>query len=182
MEELWRDIPFCKGRYQVSNFGNVRSLTSHGKGNLMSLIKDKGGYLRVGLYLDSHQRKPKSFTVHRLVAFTFIENKDGKPQINHIDGNKCNNNVSNLEWSTARENTDHAIKSGLRKPNNNLGRRGHLWWCSKRIAQFTKDGEFIREWECAEDVQRELGYDASSIRKCASGKRKSCKGYIWENI
>ena len=96
MSEMWRDIPGYEGLYQVSNYGNVRSMNYNKKlGNIRELkqkLRDNG-YLEVHLSKDS---KRKYFLVHRLVAEAFLENPDNKPQVNHIDGDKSNNHVSNL--------------------------------------------------------------------------------------
>ena len=82
---------------------------------------DQQGYQRVGLYVGNY--KTKTIKVHRLVAETFIENMKNKKDVNHIDGNKSNNNVSNLEWCTRSENIKHAFKTGLKKISNNQKRR-----------------------------------------------------------
>ena len=103
--------------------GNVKSFEKVyyiGKGHKVRRVNpetnltpssDKDGYLRVGL---SKHMKVRYFKVHRLVAETFIPNSENKPEVNHIDGNKKNNCVSNLEWVTSKENYEHAIKIGLR--------------------------------------------------------------------
>jgi hypothetical protein len=124
-EEIWKDINGYEGFFMISNQGRVKSLdrviehTNHGlcliKGKLRKLpISDKG-YHKVGLNKDG---KTKKFAVHRLVAQAFIPNPESKPQVNHIDGVKTNNNVSNLEWVTNYENAYHAIDMGL---HNNKG-------------------------------------------------------------
>lgn len=126
-EEIWKDIEGYEGFFMVSNQGRVKSLDrviehpNHGlcliKGKLRRLpISDKG-YHKVGLNKDG---KTKKFAVHRLVAQAFIPNPESKPQVNHIDGVKTNNNVSNLEWVTNYENAYHAIDIGL---HNNKGAR-----------------------------------------------------------
>lgn len=124
LEEEWRDVVGYEGFYQVSNLGRVRSLdryvrhSSGGKmlrrSKVLKLTPDVDGYSTVGLYLGG---KSSTFKVHRLVAEVFIPNFDNLPEVNHKDGVKSNNNLGNLEWSTHKENMQHAFKTGLAKPN-----------------------------------------------------------------
>lgn len=120
IEEKWKDIEGYEGLYQVSNLGNIKSLerkvlckngefkTIHEKNR--KPFKDKDEYL--GLTL-SKNGKLQTIKVHREVAKAFIPNNNNKEQVNHIDGNKNNNIISNLEWCTNQENRNHAIKNGL---------------------------------------------------------------------
>jgi hypothetical protein len=111
--EKWIDIDGYNGLYQISNFGRVKSL----KGLTERILKqniNKYGYKVVYLSKDS---KKKTISIHRLVAHGFIEREKNKLHVNHIDGNKTNNHVSNLEWVTPKENTLHALEHGLLKPN-----------------------------------------------------------------
>ena len=105
MEE-WKDIPEYEGLYQASNYGRIRRLRIL-KG---SVIFD--GYVIVGL---SRESTAKSLKIHRLVAKSFILNPNNKPCINHIDGNKMNNNINNLEWCTYSENMKHSFAMGFHK-------------------------------------------------------------------
>jgi len=108
MEE-WRKIEGYEGLYQVSNLGRVKSLM-YGKEKIL-----KGGINPYGYHFVILNKYPikKNMKVHRLVAKAFIPNSDNKPEVNHIDGNKLNNNIHNLEWNTRKENNSHALDTGL---------------------------------------------------------------------
>ena len=119
-EEIWKPIKDYEGLYEVSSIGRVRSLgreiiDSKGrkqcfKERILKLQYDRYGYLYVPLRNRDNRKK---FKVHRLVAEAFIPNPDNLPQINHIDGNKDNNKVENLEWCTNKYNVLHAHETGL---------------------------------------------------------------------
>lgn len=117
LKEIWHDVIGYEGLYKVSNLGNVKMLQ-----RLLPdkrILKEKflkqqiqrNGYLLVGLRKEGKQ---KFISVHRIVASAFIPNIENKKQVNHIDGNKLNNKVNNLEWVTASENIKHAYKTGLK--------------------------------------------------------------------
>lgn len=119
--ESWKDIPDYNGLYQVSNFGRAKRLSriTSRKGfparlpeTILKLKVQTNGYLSIGLTLDKNR---KTFNVHRLVAIAFIDNSDRQAVVNHIDGNKQNNHVSNLEWCSYSENSQHAKSEGLKK-------------------------------------------------------------------
>lgn len=125
MAERWEDIEGYEGMYQVSNHGRVRSLDRmvkrrmNGKefmvnrsGSIMSLSPRPNGYLRIEL---NKNGKRETFSVHRLVALHFIANSQNKREVNHIDGDKENNHVNNLEWTTRSENELHAYESGIKE-------------------------------------------------------------------
>lgn len=114
-KEIWRDITGYEGRYQISSFGRIKSFW-RGAERILKAEISRNGYLRVDLR--SHGSH-KHFCVHRLVANAFVDNPNLKPQINHRDGNKLNNQASNLEWVTATENIRHAIEEGLRPSGEN---------------------------------------------------------------
>ena len=121
MKEIWRDINDFKGLYQVSNLGRVRSIDRMTiyctgakritKGMILSISKNKLGYPQVNL---SNKDRSYSRRVHRLVANAFIENPKKYKEINHIDGNKENNTVSNLEWCDRSYNIKHSYRTSLR--------------------------------------------------------------------
>lgn len=127
--EIWKDIKNYEGLYQVSNLGRIKSLSRTVyqynymakkdikitfKGKIRKPRMSKDGYYIINLNKDG---KMTTYRVHRLVGEQFVENKENKPYINHKDGNKLNNNVDNLEWCTAKENSIHGWKIGLMKPH-----------------------------------------------------------------
>ena len=128
LQEIWKPVVGYEDRYEVSNWGNVRSISRSQlvtcsnrtyaqsyAGRLLSCTPaSQSGYLMVWLQVAP---KPKNATVHRLVAQAFIPNPENKSQVNHKDGNKHNNYVENLEWVTPSENVRHAYDNGLAHPN-----------------------------------------------------------------
>lgn len=123
-----RDVVGYEGLYAVTSDGRIYSHsrvinTCHGatrliKGRWLKPAKDGGGYLFVGLCRDGTVKPAK---IHRIVAEAFLENKDGKPAVNHIDNDNQNNHVSNLEWCTNKENMQHCSRSGRIKIPHHFG-------------------------------------------------------------
>ena len=160
MTEIWRDIEGYKGLYQISNKGRVKSL-KWGKERILKLHDDGHGYYQIILCNDCVR---KTFKLHRLVALAFIPNPNNLPEINHRDENKKNNCVENLEWCD-------------RVYNINYGTRNER--ISRKILQYSRSGEFIREWPSALEVERILGIANSHIIDCCRGKYKSAYGFVW---
>lgn len=114
--EIYRDIPGYEGLYQISNYGNIKSLPrKRCKGCILKPYYPKNGYPHVML---SKNGIEKCYKVHRLVAEVFIPNPDKKPEVNHKNANKSDNKAENLEWCTTFENYAHARNMGLFKPEN----------------------------------------------------------------
>lgn len=113
--EIWKDIENYEGLYQVSNYGRVKSLPrmyaqKHGIIEKILKLQDSNGYLKCQIYKNGKQKR---YFLHRLMAIAFIPNPNFLPCINHIDGNKLNNKIENLEWCTRSQNVRHAYKLGL---------------------------------------------------------------------
>lgn len=131
MQEKWKNITGYNGKYQISNFGNVRSTDRYYKqnngkgfesehiykGKILKQMITKFGYRRIGL---SQNGELKYHTIHKLVATEFLPNPNNFPCINHIDGNKANNNINNLEWCTYSHNNKHAREMGLNKGHKGM--------------------------------------------------------------
>lgn len=119
-KEEYRDVVGFEEYFQVSNLGNVFSKRSN---RILKQAKDKAGYWTFATRIGGRNGTAHTFRTHRLVAEAFIPNPEGKPFVNHIDGCKTNNVVSNLEWVTAKENAVHAWSTGLLKPRPNHSQR-----------------------------------------------------------
>ena len=159
----WLNITDYPG-YYVNDRGEVK----HDK----KLLKCSGKrYKSVTLCNKIGHRKIR---IHILVAIHFIPNPENKKTVNHKDGNKLNNNKSNLEWATYGENNKHAIKMGLRKVPKGISHK-----LSYILQQFTLDGEFVAQYNSTREAKQLTGISAS---KAARGKRKQAGGYIWKYI
>ena len=196
-KEIWKDILNYEGLYQISNLGNVKSLErTHKiynykkkekvnrtiKEHIMAQEKSKTGYKNVALCKEG---KSKLYLTHRLVAQAFISNPNKKPQVNHKDGNKLNNNVENLEWVTASENNKHAWDNKLKIISNKqlenakaLGKYGKKR--NRKVNQYSLNGELIKQWDSLTDIYNELGYSWGNISGCCRKVRKTSNGYRWE--
>ena len=181
MEEIWKDIPQYEGYYQVSNYGNFRSIdrivkyknfgTRKYPGKYLLTETAKDGYKRIVLMKDGIKKR---YQAHRLVALTFIPNPDNKSIINHIDGNKGNNIVSNLEWCTASENMIHADNTGLRDMSK------HHPSNAKKIKCLETNEIFVSYYRAV----KWLGKTSNSISALVRGTRNCGKafGYHWKFI
>lgn len=179
IQQIWKDIPDYEGRYQVSNFGEVKSLKrkivdSLGRPRtipekiITGYIDPSTGYSMVNLM---NQDKVRHTSVHRLVASLFIPNPDHKPQVNHINFCRYDNRFENLEWVTAKENANHSVKAGRR--DDQIKKE------SKPIAQLNLNGDLVKVWPSGRRAARELGIIQGGISMVARGKQKRYMGFIW---
>ena len=184
MEEIWKNIEGYPN-YQVSNMGRIKRLSTGYYRRTEKILKPQlqnNGYLHIKL---SQKDKTKCILVHRLVAQVFIPNPNNLPQVNHINEDKTDNRVENLEWCTQKYNINYGNGISKRvktnKENGTYKKIGEInsKIRSKSILQFSKDNSFIRRWDCIMDVQRELGYDNKQICSCLKNRQKTAKGFKW---
>lgn len=188
--EQWKAIEGTDGRILVSNEGRCMSLLRPVH-TILKPSPDKKGYLRLRVTLD---RRKMSFKVHREVAKAFIPNPGNLPQVNHIDGDKSNNSVSNLEWITNRDNVCHAIRTGLwgeeamLNHENNMRKRNrnknvvtkdslHAQKDKWKGVIATRNGE-VMEFESVSSAERY--FDSRHITDVCKGKRDHVKGWHFQ--
>ena len=168
--EVWKPVLGYEGLYEVSNWGRVKSVkyTKRGKNHILSSVK--GNYLRVNLYKG---KKGKQFLIHRLVYEAFNGKIPSNMQINHIDENRWNNNLDNLELVSCKENANWGTRNERTKAKNTNGR------LSKPILQYSLEGVLIKEWPSAREIERCLKINHGNIVKCCHGIRNNSHNYIW---
>lgn len=181
MKEIWKDIEGYEGLYQVSNLGNIKSCYSrrYKSEPIMKLVTHHTGYLVVTLCKNGKRRQCR---VHTLVAKAFIPNPNNYPIVNHIDGNKANNHSLNLEWTTYKANTNHAISIGLMNPKDTPKRMGKANLFSKPVIQYDLSGNFVKLWDCQSDAARSFGCDPRSISAAVDNSHKTCMGFMWRSF
>lgn len=158
----WKDIEGYEGLYQVSEYGDVKSINYNrtGREQIMKQRMNDSGYCRVALTKNGTR---KDYFVHRLVAEAFCDGYEEGFQVNHMDECKTNNHYSNLEWCSAQYNSNYGTRN-------------------ERISKRVLCVELDMEFESTRSAAREMGYDNSNIAKCCNGKTKTYKGYHWKYI
>ena len=214
MEEIWKEIPGYECYYEASTEGNIRSLDRTlncpwgeaypAKGKPKAICKDRYGYLHVGLSKNGRKSYP---SLHRIVALTFLPNPDNKPCIDHIDGDKTNNRVSNLRWCTVKENNQNPITrkrhrevvfTEERNRKVSLGLMGHhvaeetrkklsdfRKTTARKVRQFTLDGELVAEWNNTHEAAESLNLNHNTmVGLIKRGKRTkgNYKDYIFKYV
>lgn len=167
--EQWKDIKIKKkgkihdftGLYRVNTHGDIWSYT---KNCLITAKRNTNGYLKVALAKNGCK---SSFLIHRIVAEVFIPNPDNLPEVNHIDEDKTNNSVNNLEWCNHKYNLNHGTASKRIAEKQ-----------SKIIQQFTMDGELVKEWKSTRECGRN-GFHRCYVCACCRGEKSQYNGFIW---
>lgn len=175
--EIWKNINGFES-YQVSNLGNIKSVKK-GNEKILSINSRSRGYVNISLCVNS---KNKTKTVHRLVAMAFIPNIENKPQVNHINGIKTDNRVENLEWCTAKENTNHALNNKLQIKHKgekcfHFGKRGGETNRAKKVLD-TSNGKI---YDSLKDVVKDSIYSYKNLSRQLSGERKNKTKFIYTN-
>lgn len=158
-----RDVVGFEGEYMVASDGVIFSLKrSVRRVNRQSM--NRYGYMQIGL---SNHGKRKNYSVHQLVAQAFIPNPGCKKFVNHIDGDKANNNVTNLEWVTALENIHHAMRIGKFR--------------FRPVSQYDRDGNVIAVHKSVSEASLKTGISSGGITSVCNGVNKTAGGFIWRD-
>ena len=168
-QEIWKDVNGYEGIYKVSNLGNVR------RNKTLKKNIDTKGYYYVNL---SKNGKVKNYRVHQLVAKAFIENKNNFIEVNHIDGIKTNNLVSNLEWCDHKHNMKHAHDNNLISQEGVAKSVKCMNDKTKKSVLQIKNGIIVQTFESCAEATRKTGIH--HIGLCANGLRKTAGGYEWK--
>lgn len=210
MEEEWRPVVGFEDRYQISNFGNLKSndYLIHYKNGKTEFRKGRirkaniiQGY-RVFLMVKETGEKRFQMRAARMVAMAFIPNPENKPCVDHIDTNKLNDSVTNLRWVTHSENNLNEItreryrKVGLKRVFSDETRRKiGDFWRGKKLSEERKeklreqsrivlmlsiDGSILKEFKGASYAQKDTGIWSIHIRECCNGKRMTAGGFKWK--
>lgn len=166
-EEVWKNIPSYEGRYQVSTFGNIRSLNYRltGETKILKPAKDLCGYLFVFLYKDG---KGKRWSVHRLVAKVFISNPLNLPIVNHRDENRLNNRADNLEFCTQKYNAHYGMGESRIEAQK------------KKVRQYDREGKLVAEYGSVKEAVEKTGL--AGISAVCRGEQKTTGGYTFSYV
>lgn len=186
--EQWQDIEGFEGLYQVSSTGQVRSVDrmlsymNHGtwcsrihRGKLLKQDIDEDGYCRINLRKNS---KDFRFGVHRLVAAAFIDNPNDLPVVNHKDGNKQHNCISNLEWCTVEYNNHHAASIGLR-PHSIYEDRTAV---KRKLSHPVRCIESGVVYPSMIEAERQLGLGSTAVYFSIKNNRPTVQGWTFEKV
>ena len=175
IKEEWKPVKDYEGYYEVSNCGNIRSSKTH------KFLKQRlnKGYPVVKLHKDS---KMSTKSVHRIVASAFIKNPLDKREVNHLDEDKINNNVANLQWCTAKENSNWGTRNKRISDTVSKLCKNGMTYIGRTRAILQIDcttGEVIRKFSSITEAVKLYGYHQGNITFCCQGKFKQTSGYKW---
>lgn len=181
--EQWKDIPGYEGKYQVSSMGRIKTI---GRQINHSRVGEKTVAERIRKTPLSTYGYPliyimgKTLVVHRLVAKLYVPNPDNKPQVNHINGDKSDNNKNNLEWVTCQENIIHSYRVLHRTPSKaGLGKTGANHPSSKPIQEIDESGNIIRTFECITHAALLYDINRTRITKNCNGEINNVNGKVF---
>lgn len=168
MMETWKSVKGFEGLYEVSNYGRVKSLNYHrtGEAQILKPGRTNGGYMNVVLTKDKIRYSKR---VHRLVADAFLPNPNNYTELNHKDENPANNRLYNLEWCSREYNINYGSRN--KKVSEKM---------SKKIIQYTMDGEIVKVWKSQKEVEKTLGWSQGTISLAVNKKIPSFHGFLWE--
>ena len=170
-DEVWKEIIGFE-KYKISNYGRVIGCN----GGFLKFNKTYNGYTTLCVY---NQGKKATLRIHRILAYSFIPNPENKPEVNHIDGDKSNNHISNLEWCTRSENTLHSIRILGNKPYIIPHKKYGESPRARKVIQYSKDNKFIREYGSISEAKLYTNISQSAISNCCIGITKSSGKCIW---
>lgn len=184
--EIWKPVVGYEGIYEVSNMGRVKSLDRLVKRN-NHFDRKKGRILSPSInslypmVRLSKNGEHKSTFLHRIIAIAFIPNPNNKPQVNHIDGNKHNYSISNLEWCTQSENNAHAFATGLKfvTDKQRIFMRNREVKNKKSVIMINPQNGLVEKFNSIADAGNKTGIFWTNISKCCNGKQKKAGGYEW---
>lgn len=166
IEEIYKDIEGFEGLYQVSNYGRVKSL-HYGKERI---LRQQVNFGYCCVYLRNQNKERKNCLVHRLVAQAFIDNPNNYEEVNHIDEDKMNNHVTNLEWCDRKYNANYGTaiqRCALKRINN------------PKLSKQVLCVETGVVYPSTIEVERQLGFSQGNISYACNGRYKQAYGYTW---
>lgn len=193
--EVWKDVVGYEGLYEVSNLGRIKSKYNEQKASyraehILSQSNNRG-YKHVSLCKDG---KMKCFSVHRIVAFAFLDKPEGKDFVDHINTIKDDNRVENLRWCSELENNNNPItrehrsnsKKGMKNPNFGKDMSDRIEALAKinsrPVKQVNLDGIEIQVFPSARVAQDVTGIESTNISRVCNGKRATAGGYVWRFV
>lgn len=176
IEEIWRDIKGFENKYQISNYGRVKSLVRNKRLNnqIRKTTISNEGYEKIVL---TNKKYTKTFYIHRLVAETFIPNPKKLKEVNHKDEIKTNNYVENLEWCTRKYNINYGKRNN--KSSNTLKENNYN---SKQIFQYDLNGKLIKKWKSVTEAANFLKINKSILSNICNKNMSFYNGFYWSFI